>query len=583
MALNYLALTGNLGASAATGQATFTASGWLTDSTHEMLDPPLPVTATLSATGTFSQSLLATDSTGPLPAGWTWTVSFQLPGISAYGFSFFLPAGPLSFTATDGTPCLFTASGSAYANGDAVALSGSSLPAGFTAGVTYYVVNVSADTFNLAATSGGTAINSTSSGTGTVATAVTDISTLAPVEPAASMSAYLPLGGGTMTGPVNMGAQGITHLADGVNAQDAAAVSQLPLSLTGDSVQKIIVPLYVYPTYYDETGDYQTLQAGAPFASMVILNPDSGPGTYNVDWANQITELHASGVLALGYVATDYGGTAIATVEAQVATWYSYYPALDGIFFDQGAYLVATQPYYASLYAYVKALNTGKNLVVLNPGDIPDESYMACSDVICVCENTYSYYTTTFAGAIPDWVADYPAGRFLHVIYSADTVPQVLETLALSRTFRAGYVYVLDSAGLYTALAGDATSNPLIWSQQVDWCRNGYATGPSSALTLSVGGTVPWSYPYSSYWLNAGSAVTGLVLSLPSLTAVPPALIAPQAAQQVITLVNTSSASTMTFAASGTSNVADGTSDVIGAGSAHSYIWNGAGLWYRIS
>lgn len=72
-----------------------------------------------------------------------------------------------AFTATDASPAVFTVSGSAPANGTPVQLQGSSLPGGFTAGVTYYVVSSSGSTFELAATSGGSAINSTSTGSGT--------------------------------------------------------------------------------------------------------------------------------------------------------------------------------------------------------------------------------------------------------------------------------------------------------------------------------------------------------------------------------------------------------------------------------
>lgn len=77
-----------------------------------------------------------------------------------------------SFTATDASPAVFTVPGSAPANGTPVALSGSSLPGGFTAGAVYYVVSSSGSTFELALTSGGTALNSSSTGSGTVTPAV---------------------------------------------------------------------------------------------------------------------------------------------------------------------------------------------------------------------------------------------------------------------------------------------------------------------------------------------------------------------------------------------------------------------------
>jgi parallel beta-helix repeat protein len=89
--LHYVTLTGTLGIPALGATATFTPSGWLTDATDELLEPPAPKATVLGTGGTFSVSLLATDSTGPLPAGWTWAVSFAgITGVSAYSFSFFL-------------------------------------------------------------------------------------------------------------------------------------------------------------------------------------------------------------------------------------------------------------------------------------------------------------------------------------------------------------------------------------------------------------------------------------------------------------------------------------------------------------
>jgi hypothetical protein len=73
-----------------------------------------------------------------------------------------------SFTATSASPAVFTASGSAYTTGETVELTGTSLPGGFTAGTIYYIVSPSTDTFELAATEGGAAIASTSTGSGTV-------------------------------------------------------------------------------------------------------------------------------------------------------------------------------------------------------------------------------------------------------------------------------------------------------------------------------------------------------------------------------------------------------------------------------
>jgi hypothetical protein len=81
-------------------------------------------------------------------------------------------AAASTFTATNASPCVFTVPGSALANGVPVALSGASLPTGFSASTVYYVVSSSGSTFQLSATSGGGGINSSSTGSGTVTPAV---------------------------------------------------------------------------------------------------------------------------------------------------------------------------------------------------------------------------------------------------------------------------------------------------------------------------------------------------------------------------------------------------------------------------
>jgi hypothetical protein len=88
-------------------------------------------------------------------------------GTSTFYVFTFSTAPTYSYTATNGSPCVFTATGSYYRNGTSIVLSGSP-PTGFTAGTTYFVVNASGATFQLSATKGGSAINSTSTGSGTL-------------------------------------------------------------------------------------------------------------------------------------------------------------------------------------------------------------------------------------------------------------------------------------------------------------------------------------------------------------------------------------------------------------------------------
>lgn len=174
-------------------------SEWLTDSTDVLLIPPRPVSGRLTSNSDGSGSLtvaavIANDNPAPLPAGSTWSLAFSdIPGVPPLDLSFRIYAAPFAFSATEASPAVFTAAGSAYPAGQAAVLAGVSLPGGFEAATTYYVTGVSGDLFSLAATPGGEALESSSAGTGTVAGPATqDISTLVQLEPSAGMAAFLP-------------------------------------------------------------------------------------------------------------------------------------------------------------------------------------------------------------------------------------------------------------------------------------------------------------------------------------------------------------------------------------------------------
>jgi hypothetical protein len=103
--------------------------------------------------------------------GWTddtSAIQAALNATPAGGTCLIPPPPTFAFTATHASPCVFTAATTAYTAGMIVILSGTSLPGGFTAGTQYYIVSPSTDTFELSATSGGTGIASTSTGSGNV-------------------------------------------------------------------------------------------------------------------------------------------------------------------------------------------------------------------------------------------------------------------------------------------------------------------------------------------------------------------------------------------------------------------------------
>lgn len=72
-------------------------------------------------------------------------------------------------TISQANPGVVTWTGNTLANGDCIKLTnvGGALPTGLTAGTAYFVVNLSGNTFNLAAKPGGTGIQTSSAGSGT--------------------------------------------------------------------------------------------------------------------------------------------------------------------------------------------------------------------------------------------------------------------------------------------------------------------------------------------------------------------------------------------------------------------------------
>lgn len=134
------------------------------------LNPPNP-TATASASPT--QVMMGIGAmytpvlTGRLRMRMSGTVVTNTGATTAQLSGRYAAATSFTYTATSASPCVFTASGSALSAGAPVMLTGGIAPTGFTNGTIYYVVSPSGTTFSLAATPGGAAINSTSTGSGT--------------------------------------------------------------------------------------------------------------------------------------------------------------------------------------------------------------------------------------------------------------------------------------------------------------------------------------------------------------------------------------------------------------------------------
>lgn len=210
------------------------------------------------------------------------------------------------------------------------------------------------------------------------------------------------------------------------------------------------VPAYVFPGQ----APLVTLQTMSPAPSIVILNPDNGDAPFNAPWQSQADRLRARGITVLGYVHTDTGSRPIAAVEASISNYLqsSLTPHVNGIFLDEMSASCSAEPYYASLYKYIRKIDPTA-FVVANPGTAVNVCYLNPGSVVANTFVTFEHdaatYISQYAGNIVGATgqfssgAQYPATDFWHLIYGASSA-QLPQILALASARHAGYAYVTD-------------------------------------------------------------------------------------------------------------------------------------------
>ena len=206
----------------------------------------------------------------------------------------------------------------------------------------------------------------------------------------------------------------------------------------------IMVPLYLYPgTSASAWSNVTAAIAANPKVDwQIIINPNSGPGTYPPD-ANYITGVSKinsyPNVLTLGYVDTWYTQIPLATVKSQIDTyakWSSYTAAniaIDGIFFDDvnntAASAVYTYYQQAADYAYDK-VPSSTTPVVLNPGAPAPAPLFSHADTILQYENSLANYkdAATIATFTPGYNGQ--TAIFVHSTTSTANVRSYVHNMA---------------------------------------------------------------------------------------------------------------------------------------------------------
>lgn len=237
-------------------------------------------------------------------------------------------------------------------------------------------------------------------------------------------------------------------------------------------VPKILLPLYIYPNWY-EPEEYvwsKVVSAADQVPIVAIVNPNNGPdgNPPNRDYKRGLEDLRKSDITILGYVYTQYGDRPKAEVIQDIILYARYYD-LDGIFLDESASSVKQINYYQDIYDYIKQ-ETHFNQVIINPGTSTDEAYLnqPATDTAVVFEN----YPQPWQEYQPQsHYSNYPAKHFASLIHSVADSATMRKYIDLAMERNMGYVYVTDDSP-DNEDRDPWNSLPSYWEEEVDYIKS---------------------------------------------------------------------------------------------------------------
>jgi hypothetical protein len=251
-----------------------------------------------------------------------------------------------------------------------------------------------------AATGGGTGGTTSSTGTGGAATGGTGVGGRAT---GGSLGATGGRAGATG------GSSGATGGSPGATGGRSGATGGSAGTGTA-SAGATIVPLYTDPTDRSWSAIVTAALAHPTVQVVAIVNPADGPGSAkSADYVTGIATLQAANIKVIGYVATGYGSHSIASMQAEIDTWKSFYPQVQGIFFDEQSNDPADVAHYQTLSQYAKS--KGFTYTVGNPGTDVPAAYIGAVDTMLIYESdglpsisslqAWSAYAPSNFGIIP--------------------------------------------------------------------------------------------------------------------------------------------------------------------------------------
>ncbi|HTX46692.1 MAG TPA: spherulation-specific family 4 protein [Solirubrobacteraceae bacterium] len=229
----------------------------------------------------------------------------------------------------------------------------------------------------------------------------------------------------------------------------------------GSSATTPSPPRMIVPAYFDPPGRLWTKALTAPAPTILIANPDNGPGPRaEAAYERMITHARAGGHLLIGYVYTGSAARPIASVERDIGRWAQFYDIRD-IFFDEVSQSAAQLSYYRTVTDYARS--HGATVTVLNPGTVPARGYFSLGAIVVTFEDTYAAYRHP---GFPGWLRHVPAGEQANIVYAVPNTADARATLTAMHRHGVGVGYVTG--------AGQNSSNPYAslpsyYDSETDW------------------------------------------------------------------------------------------------------------------
>jgi hypothetical protein len=217
----------------------------------------------------------------------------------------------------------------------------------------------------------------------------------------------------------------------------------LPLvKLPYPNVQNLYVIYYGHLVNSNGTISDQALRIIDARPQLVIVPYSFPNGEPNLtDRVHQ--QFESAGIKVLTYTWTKYGERSIDDVKADIDSQLA--AGVDGIFVDEVTNISTDKEfgYYSAIFEYVKSHDSGKLIVVMNPGHYKvNERIMQISDIVSL-EEEWVYHDQI------RWKENYPPSRFMGVSSNEYCAECITESNAAEKTLEAwssgiGYHFATD-------------------------------------------------------------------------------------------------------------------------------------------